>query len=259
VAAVGRVVGLPVRGRRPRIAEVTLDAKEIHELIEILSRSSLTTLEIEREGFRLRLEKNPLDGQVPTYVMRAPEAVAPTVPMMAPPAVAAAPAPAAPAAAADPLASAPPDGSVELRSPFVGTFYRAPSPDANPFVEIGGKVRKGQVVCIVEAMKLMNEIEAEVEGEMVGFIAADVKPAAKLAWIATFCVAPGYRRRGIGSELLKTCEERLEVPSVRLSVRASNQEAIRLYLSFGYQKVGLWRDYYQDREDALVMEKALPQ
>lgn len=102
-------------------------------------------------------------------------------------------------------------------------------------------------------------LKAEVEGEMVGFIAADVKPAAKLAWIATFCVAPGYRRRGIGSELLKTCEELLEVPSVRLSVRASNQEAIRLYLSFGYQKVGLWRDYYQDREDALVMEKALPQ
>lgn len=100
-------------------------------------------------------------------------------------------------------------------------------------------------------------LKAEVEGEFVGFIAADVKPAEKLAWIATFCVAPEYQRLGIGGALLKACEEGLDVPRVRLSVRTSNQAAIRLYLGFGYQKVGLWKSYYQNGEDALVMEKLL--
>jgi ribosomal-protein-alanine N-acetyltransferase len=93
--------------------------------------------------------------------------------------------------------------------------------------------------------------------EMVGFIAGDVRPAEKLAWIATFCVLNTYRRRGIGSMLLQACEDRLDVPRVRLSVRASNLPAIQLYRGFGYQKVGLWAKYYQDEEDAVVMEKEL--
>lgn len=100
-------------------------------------------------------------------------------------------------------------------------------------------------------------LKAEVEGEFAGFIAADLKPTEKLAWIATFCVAPEHQRRGIGGALLKACEERLAVPRVRLSVRTTNQAAIRLYLGFGYQKVGLWKSYYQNGEDALVMEKSL--
>ena len=95
------------------------------------------------------------------------------------------------------------------------------------------------------------------EARMVGFIAADVKSAEKLSWIATFCVLPEYRRRGIGTMLLEECEERVGVPRLRLSVRPTNQEAIRLYLASGYDKVSMWKKYYQDGEDALVMEKRL--
>jgi len=175
VGADGAMVGCLPRRAMPGAAEVTLESKEIHELIEILSRSSLTTLEIEREGFRLRLEKSPPEGHVPTYVVRTAEAMPPTVTAIPPAMVAPVPVPAT-AASAEDAALAVDDGLIELRSPFVGTFYRAPSPDSPPFVEIGGKVRKGQVVCIVEAMKLMNEIEAEIEGEVVDILAKNGQP-----------------------------------------------------------------------------------
>jgi ribosomal protein S18 acetylase RimI-like enzyme len=92
---------------------------------------------------------------------------------------------------------------------------------------------------------------------MVGFIAGDVRPREDLAWIATLGVVPEYRRRGIGAALLQACEAQLSVGRVRLSVRLSNSPAIELYERFNYQRVGRWGHYYQDGEDALVMEKAL--
>ena len=98
-------------------------------------------------------------------------------------------------------------------------------------------------------------LKAVEDDQMVGFIAADVRPSQHLAWIATIGVLPERRRRGIGKALLLACEERLEVATIHLNVRASNQAAIRLYQDFGYQRVGVWPDYYQDGEDALVMEK----
>jgi ribosomal protein S18 acetylase RimI-like enzyme len=76
-----------------------------------------------------------------------------------------------------------------------------------------------------------------------------------MAWIATVAVLPEHRRRGIGNALLQACEAQMDVPDVRLSVRASNNDAIRLYRVAGYQHVGVWPDYYQDGEDALIMEK----
>lgn len=100
-------------------------------------------------------------------------------------------------------------------------------------------------------------LKAMVGEEMVGFIAGDIRSYEKLAWIATIGVLPKYRGQGIGSKLLQMCEERLTVPTVRLNVRASNQEAIRLYKNSGYQAAGLWSSYYEDKEDALVMEKTL--
>jgi len=100
-------------------------------------------------------------------------------------------------------------------------------------------------------------LKAEVDGEMVGFIAGDVRKSQNLALIATIAVLPEYRGQGIGSALLKACEERVGVSRVRLSVRASNRTAIRLYRENGYAQVGVWKDYYQDGEDALVMEKEL--
>ncbi len=98
-------------------------------------------------------------------------------------------------------------------------------------------------------------LKAEVEGKMVGFIAADVRHPQQEAWIATLGVLPEYRRRGIGKALLEACEALLDVPCIRRSVRASNEAAIRLYQSYGYHRAGIWRAYYQDNEDALVMEK----
>ena len=136
--------------------------KEIHDLIEILSKSTLTQLEIEQEGFRLRLVKKSAAPQAAVQVVSAPS-------------VAADAPPAAPAAAPAPP-TAEEQGLHEQSSPFVGTYYEAPSPDADPFVSIGGHVKKGQVLCIVEAMKLMNEIEADVSGEIVAALADNGQP-----------------------------------------------------------------------------------
>jgi ribosomal protein S18 acetylase RimI-like enzyme len=94
--------------------------------------------------------------------------------------------------------------------------------------------------------------------QMVGFIAGDVRRMEGVAWIATVAVLPEYRSRGIGSALLKACEEKITVNRVRLCVRMSNDVAIRLYDQLGYVKVGEWTRYYQDGESALVMEKKLP-
>ena len=100
-------------------------------------------------------------------------------------------------------------------------------------------------------------LKAVLDGELVGFIAADVRSSKRITWIATVGVLPGYRGRGIGSALLEACEQQLETPSVRLNVRASNRGAIRMYRLAGYQEVGVWSEYYLDKEDALVMEKIL--
>ncbi len=97
-----------------------------------------------------------------------------------------------------------------------------------------------------------------VEGEqMVGFIAGDIRQSEKTAWIATIGVLPEYRGRGIGAALLEACEVRLNMPRVRLNVRVSNQPALRLYRKFSYQEVGVWPRYYQDGEDAYILEKRL--
>lgn len=98
-------------------------------------------------------------------------------------------------------------------------------------------------------------LKAVVDEHMVGFIAADQRPGERLAWIATVGVLPTYQRRGIGRALILDCEKRLDVPAVRLSVRKTNESAICLYRSLGYQPVEIWPAYYHDREDALVMEK----
>jgi ribosomal-protein-alanine N-acetyltransferase len=100
-------------------------------------------------------------------------------------------------------------------------------------------------------------LKATQDGEMVGFIAADIRRAQNLAWISTLGVLPEYRRRGIAKTLLRDCEARLTVPKVRLSVRASNQPATRLYASVGYQQYSIWSRYYSDGEDALILEKSL--
>lgn len=137
-----------------------MEPKDIRELIELISRSSFSTFEMERDGFRLKLVKGaePVPAQVTGAV------VAP---------VSASPAPVPTIAAA---ASVVDDGLVELNSPIVGTFYAAPGPDNPDFVTLGSKVTKGQTLCIVEAMKVMNEIESEIDAEVVEILVKNAQP-----------------------------------------------------------------------------------
>ncbi len=93
--------------------------------------------------------------------------------------------------------------------------------------------------------------------QFIGFVIGDRRPRQKISWIATFAVHPDYRGQGIGTALLERCEQMLNTPRVRLSVRMSNEPAIRLYKRYGYRVVGTWPRYYKGGEDALVMEKEI--
>jgi acetyl-CoA carboxylase biotin carboxyl carrier protein len=149
-----------------------LTFEQIKELIELVAARKLQGMEVERSGFRLKI-----DGYPPPSAVATPASVAAAPP--APVAVAApeAPvAPPAPEAAAETDEGEAPEGSHVLDSPIVGTFYRAPSPDADNFVEVGDRVKKGQILCIVEAMKLMNEIESDVDGTVVKIFPENAQP-----------------------------------------------------------------------------------
>jgi ribosomal-protein-alanine N-acetyltransferase len=130
-------------------------------------------------------------------------------------------------------------------------------------------LRKLEAVCfpmdawplidLIGALSLPNvlRLKAVDEGRMVGFIAADLRPGQDLAWIATVGVLPEHRRRGVATGLLQACEGRLHLSRVRLNVRVSNKGALQLYHALGYTEVGVWPRYYQDGEDALVLEKVI--
>ena len=149
-----------------------MEPKEIRELIELISRSDFAEFEIEREGFKLKLVRQASGALPPS----APAAVVAAPPREPAPAAAAAPA-VATASALAPAASQPAqDGLIELISPIVGTYYSAASPEGPPFVEIGARVKQGQVVCIVEAMKVMNEIESEIDAEVVEILVSNGQP-----------------------------------------------------------------------------------
>jgi ribosomal-protein-alanine N-acetyltransferase len=108
----------------------------------------------------------------------------------------------------------------------------------------------------VLTMPNVLRLKAVNDGRLVGFISCDIRRSDNTAWISTVGVLPDYRSRGIGEKLLREVEGRLDVASIRLSVRASNHIAIRLYQRIGYQK-NVWPRYYSDREDAIVMEKVI--
>lgn len=99
-------------------------------------------------------------------------------------------------------------------------------------------------------------LKAVEDGQMVGFVAGDPRPSQGFSWVATIGVLPGYQRRGIGRSLLHACEAQIKTPRVRLSVRATNQGAIALYEQEGYRTVDIWKAYYIDGENAIVMEKS---
>jgi acetyl-CoA carboxylase biotin carboxyl carrier protein len=138
---------------------------EIKELMEYIENSSFVEFELEREGFKIKLVKRAsvaADG--PASIVHQP--LLPTAP---------APSPPPGTGSASPPTAESPDIHV-IKSPIVGTFYRASSPGTKPFVETGEHVTKGQVLCIVEAMKLMNEIESDCEGEVVEILTTNGQP-----------------------------------------------------------------------------------
>lgn len=92
-------------------------------------------------------------------------------------------------------------------------------------------------------------------GEMIGFVSGDPRRTERVGWIATVAVDPRYRRRGIGRALMLACEAQVQLPIMKLTVRVSNQGAIALYEELGYRATDLWRRYYNDGEDGLVMTK----
>ncbi len=141
-----------------------MDAKEIKDLLRFVRSAEFQEFELEQEGFRLRVVAH---GTAPVQY------AAPAV--QGPPAYAAPPAAAPPpvAVAAEPAVE---EGLFAQLSPMVGTFYRAPSPGSPPFADIGQRVSVGQTLCIIEAMKLMNEIEAEVSGTVVEIVPANAQP-----------------------------------------------------------------------------------
>lgn len=112
---------------------------------------------------------------------------------------------------------------------------------------------------LIGVLTLPNVIhlKAVMDGHMIGFIAVDIHKAEQMAWIATIGVLPEHRRKGIAAALLEAGESLVDVPRMRLCVRKSNIPAIRLYEQFGYWRASTWPRYYQDGEDALVMEKQL--
>lgn len=134
--------------------------KQIQDLVDLLRRNNLTELELERQGVRIRVRYEV--GVKPVTAL-----VQESVPSNTPQSL-------HPARTASPMAEET-AGMVTITSPIVGTFYRSPSPDADAYVEEGDFVKKGQVLCIVEAMKLMNEIESEVDGRIVKILAESTK------------------------------------------------------------------------------------
>jgi len=101
------------------------------------------------------------------------------------------------------------------------------------------------------------KLKAVERDEMIGFVAGDPRPSQRATWIATIGVDPRFQRRGIGRALLHACEEKTNLPRMKLTVRMSNQGAISLYEQEGYRSVDIWKKYYNDGEDGLVMEKIL--
>ncbi|MDE1172041.1 MAG: acetyl-CoA carboxylase biotin carboxyl carrier protein [Verrucomicrobium sp.] len=143
-----------------------MDLKEIKGVIDLMTKNGISEFELEQNDFKIRLKK----GQNPEISAVSPHS-APVFAHAPHPASAPAPAP-----AAAPVPAAPAENVKPIVSPMVGTFYSAPSPDSAPYVKVGQEVNEDTVVCIIEAMKVMNEIKAEVKGVVTEIIAENGKP-----------------------------------------------------------------------------------
>lgn len=149
-----------------------MEFDEINRILDMMREHELSEFELEREGFKIRIKKGaPLNAPASPAVPAVPHgAPAPQQPFASPP---------PPPLEAVPSPEAPPSDEVDfaiVKSPIVGTFFRSAEPGAAPFVEVGTTVKKGEVLCIIEAMKLMNEIEAETKGRVVRILVENAQP-----------------------------------------------------------------------------------
>ena len=141
-----------------------MDIKQIQDLIKFVHKSGVNEVSIEENDFKITIKTN-----------QAPTVVTASIPAAAPLAAAPAPVAAAPVAAAAPAVSES-DNYLTIKSPMIGTFYRSASPDKPSFVNVGDEIKAGQVLCVVEAMKLFNEIEAEISGRIVKLLVDNASP-----------------------------------------------------------------------------------
>ncbi len=146
-----------------------MDIKEIQELIKFVAKSGVSEVSIDRKDFKITIKaQSNMQTIVNATIPAAPAVQALPVAASPAPAPSAAPAPAAPAAEASNL--------ITIKSPMIGTFYRSSSPDKPSFVNVGDEIKAGQVVCIIEAMKLFNEIESEISGKIVKVLVDNASP-----------------------------------------------------------------------------------
>ena len=137
-----------------------MNIKEIKEMINLMNENGLVELEIEKDGMRIRLKKTGSGGDaysVPIVVER--ERIGGVK-----------------HANLEPAVETQPEKAMEIKAPMVGTFYRAASPDSAPFVEVGQVIEPGQIICIIEAMKLMNEIKSEIKGKVIEVLVDNAEP-----------------------------------------------------------------------------------
>lgn len=162
-------ISKPAKATEPKSNSSAMKTTEIRDLIDFISKSGLNEVNIETSELKLNVKREP-----DQKVFKSTPVIAPVA--AAAPAIAAAPVSAAPAApkAAEPASSG--KKTADIKSPMIGTFYRSGNPDTPPFVSVGDKVTKGQTVCIIEAMKLFNEIESEVSGTIVKVMAENASP-----------------------------------------------------------------------------------
>lgn len=170
-----------------------MNLKEIRELIDLITEKGISEFELERSGVRLKISRNP--GAHAPHVVLPPSDSRPAA-AIPPGAVPQPPAglPSPPVESAKP-APAPGEELEVVRSPIVGTFYEAPTQGAEPFVRVGDRVQPGQVLCIIEAMKLMNELEAEIAGEIVKCYVENGQPVEYGEPLFDIRPAPGAKKR----------------------------------------------------------------
>jgi acetyl-CoA carboxylase biotin carboxyl carrier protein len=156
--------------KNPPKKDASMKAKELQELLDFIAKSGLNKVNIETEEFKISVQREP--SYKPVVSMSAASQAAAPAAVVAPAALPVAAAPAAPVAAAPVAAST----GRPLKAPMIGTFYRSSGPESPAFVQVGDQVEKGQVICIIEAMKLFNEIEAEESGRIVKVMVENATP-----------------------------------------------------------------------------------